>query len=81
MVFNTDAVKDPPKSYADLWKPDYAGRLVMLDDSRAIIGAALLTLGYDVNTTDPAQLERPRTSWPNSYRASSCLTATAPRRH
>ena len=57
LVFNTDAVKDPPKSYADLWKPDYAGRLVMLDDSRAIIGATLLTLGYDPNTTDPAQLE------------------------
>lgn len=29
----------------------------MLDDSRATIGMALLTLGYDVNTTDPAQLE------------------------
>ena len=57
MVFNTDAVKDPPKSYADLWKPEYAGRLVMLDDSRAIIGATLLTLGYDPNTTDPAQLD------------------------
>ena len=57
LVFNTDAVQDPPKSYADLWKPDYAGRLVMLDDSRAIIGAALLSLGYDINTTDPAQLE------------------------
>ena len=57
LVYNTDAVKDPPKSYADLWKPDYAGRLVMLDDSRAIIGATLLTLGYDPNTTDPAQLD------------------------
>ncbi len=57
LVFNTDAVQDPPKSYADLWKPDYAGRLVMLDDSRAIIGATLLTLGYDPNTTDPAQLD------------------------
>jgi spermidine/putrescine-binding protein len=57
LVFNTDAVQDPPKSYADLWKPDYAGRLVLLDDSRAIIGATLLTLGYDPNTTDPAQLD------------------------
>ena len=26
-------------------------------NSRAVIGATLLTLGYDVNTTDPAQLE------------------------
>ncbi len=58
IVYNADAVKDPPKAYADLWKPEFinAGRLVMLDDSRAIIGATLLTLGYDVNTTDDQQL-------------------------
>jgi spermidine/putrescine-binding protein len=56
LVVNTDTIKDPPMAYADLWKPDYAGKLVMLDDSRAIIGATLLTLGYDVNTKDPAQI-------------------------
>jgi len=57
IVVNTDAVDNPPKSWADLWKPEYAGRMVFLDDSRAVIGATLLTLGYDVNTKDPAQLE------------------------
>lgn len=57
IVVNTAVVDTVPQSYADLWSPDYAGRLVMLDDSRAIIGMTLLTLGYDVNTTDPAQLE------------------------
>jgi spermidine/putrescine-binding protein len=57
IVVNTEAVQTLPRSFADLWNPEYAGRLVMLDDSRAIIGATLLTLGYDVNTTDPAQLE------------------------
>ena len=56
IVVNTDAVTNPPKSWADLWNPDYAGRMVFLDDSRAVIGATLLTLGYDVNTTDPDQL-------------------------
>lgn len=57
IVVNTDAVETLPASFADLWNPEYAGRLVMIDDSRAIIGATLLTLGYDVNTTDPAQLD------------------------
>jgi spermidine/putrescine-binding protein len=57
IVVNTDAVSNPPKSWADLWNPDYAGRMVFLDDSRAVIGATLLTLGYDVNTTDPKQLD------------------------
>lgn len=57
IVVNTDAVETMPTSWAGLWKPEYAGRLVSLDDSRVIIGATLLTLGYDINTTDPAQLE------------------------
>src|SRR3990172_4757008 len=50
IVVNTDKVKNVPQSWADLWKPEYAGRMVFLDDSRAVIGATLLTLGYDVNT-------------------------------
>jgi len=57
IVVNTDKIETLPQSYADLWKPEFAGRMVMIDDSRAIIGATLLTLGYDVNTKDPAQLE------------------------
>jgi spermidine/putrescine-binding protein len=59
IVYNADTVKDAPKSYADLWKPEFikAGRMVVLDDSRAVIGATLLTLGYDVNTTDDKQLQ------------------------
>ena len=57
IVVNTDKVPNPPKSWADLWNPDYKGRMVSIDDSRAIIGVALTTLGYDVNTTDPKQLD------------------------
>ncbi len=57
IVVNTDKVKTVPQAWADLWNPEYAGRIVFLDDSRAVIGLTLLTLGYDVNTTDPAQLE------------------------
>jgi spermidine/putrescine-binding protein len=56
IVVNTDAVENVPTKWADLWKPEYAGKMIFLDDSRAVIGATLLTLGYDVNTTDPAQL-------------------------
>ena len=57
IIVNTDVVETAPQSFADLWNPEHAGRMVMLDDSRAIIGMTLLTLGYDVNTTDPVQLE------------------------
>ena len=57
IVYNADKVTTVPMSYADLWNPEYAGRMVLLDDPRVIIGMTLLTLGYDVNTKDPAQLE------------------------
>jgi spermidine/putrescine-binding protein len=60
IVVNTGTVENVPQSWADLWNPEYAGRLVFLDDPRAVIGITLLTLGYDVNTTDPARLEEAR---------------------
>ncbi|MEI7849593.1 MAG: spermidine/putrescine ABC transporter substrate-binding protein [Chloroflexota bacterium] len=58
IVYNADKVPNPPKSWEDMWKPEYAGRMVFLDDSRVIIGLTLLTLGFDPNTTDPAQLDQ-----------------------
>ncbi len=57
IVYNSETVTDPPKSWADLWKPEYKGRIVAVDDNRVIIGMALLTLGHDVNSTDESQLE------------------------
>ncbi len=58
IVVNTDAVETIPQSWADLWNEEYAGKLIMLDDSRAVIAAALLSLGFDPNTTDVAELEQ-----------------------
>ena len=57
LVINADKVQNKPQSFADLWKPEYANRMILLDDARTIIGITLLTLGYDVNTQEPAQLE------------------------
>ena len=58
IVYDASVVTDPPQSWADLWKPEYANmNMVMLDGSRDILGAVLLSLGYDVNTKDPKQLE------------------------
>lgn len=58
IVVNTDKVKgDLPQKWADLWNPDYAGRMVFLDDARDVIGLTLLTLGYDPNTAIQSQLD------------------------
>lgn len=58
IIYNSDKVKTAPKSWADLWNPEYKGRIVAVDDSRVIIGMTLLSLGYDLNTTDKGQLEK-----------------------
>lgn len=57
LVIDKDKVSQPPTKWADLWDPAYQGKVVLLDDEREVIGLALRTLGFDANTTDPAQLE------------------------
>ncbi|MCZ2126956.1 MAG: spermidine/putrescine ABC transporter substrate-binding protein [Anaerolineales bacterium] len=56
IIYNAETVNPAPTAWADLWNPAYKGRIVAVEDSRVIIGAALLTLGYDVNDTDPSHL-------------------------
>ncbi|MEL6891524.1 MAG: spermidine/putrescine ABC transporter substrate-binding protein [Actinomycetota bacterium] len=36
---------------------EFAGRITLLDDPRETLGAALLYLGHDLNSTDPGELE------------------------
>jgi spermidine/putrescine transport system substrate-binding protein len=55
---------DAPTSWAAIFDavpgdPQY-GRMTMVDDARETFSAALLYLGYDVNTTDEAQLQEAR---------------------
>ena len=56
IVYNSATVETPPTSWADLWNPEYAGRMVFLDDSRVTIGMTLLTLGYDFNSKNETEL-------------------------
>ncbi|MBI5824688.1 MAG: spermidine/putrescine ABC transporter substrate-binding protein [Chloroflexi bacterium] len=57
IVYNSETIKTPPTSYADLWNAEYAGRIIAVDDARTMITITLLALGYDANSTDPAQLD------------------------
>ena len=40
-----------------MFDPQYAGQVLMINNSRDALAAALLDLGYSINTTDPGQLE------------------------
>ncbi|PZQ28010.1 MAG: spermidine/putrescine ABC transporter substrate-binding protein PotD, partial [Serratia marcescens] len=44
-------------AWADLWQPQYKGRLLLTDDAREVFQMALLKLGYSGNTTDPKEIE------------------------
>lgn len=50
---------DPAKvtAWADLWKPEFRGQLLLLDDVRETFAVALRSLGHSGNSTDPAQVE------------------------
>lgn len=56
-----DGQVDQPTSWSVFFNPDpnspAYGRTTMLDDPREAFAAALIYLGYDVNTTDEAQLQ------------------------
>lgn len=47
-----------PTAWADLWDERLRGKLTMLDDPPEVLGSCLKKLGYSLNSSDPAQLER-----------------------
>lgn len=58
-VVDTNVVTEYEPSWSMMFDPNspYCGQISMLDDQRETIGAALMYLGYPLNSTDPAQLE------------------------
>ncbi|MDR3348196.1 MAG: spermidine/putrescine ABC transporter substrate-binding protein [Acidaminococcales bacterium] len=57
IAYNKKYVKQPPSSWADLWKPDYKGRVILLNDGREVLGMALRKNGFSNSTRDRRQLE------------------------
>lgn len=57
IAYNKKFVKDTPKSWHDLWNPAYKGRLILLNDSREVLGMALKMHGYSNNSTNPAEVQ------------------------
>jgi spermidine/putrescine transport system substrate-binding protein len=55
---------EEPTSWAVFFDPDpdapYYGRMSMLDDARETFAAALIYLGYDINSTNESQLQEAR---------------------
>jgi spermidine/putrescine-binding protein len=60
IVVNTEKVTDPVTGYADLFSGKYRGRIVVLDDARELVAAALATLGLGINNINRETLRRVR---------------------
>lgn len=57
------------KAWADLWRPEFHGRLLLSNDMREVFHIGLRVLGYPGNSTDPEQIrqayEKLRSLMPN----------------
>ncbi|MDR3011601.1 MAG: extracellular solute-binding protein [Chitinispirillales bacterium] len=57
VVINTQKIPEYEESWRLFEDPELRGRITLLDDMREVMGAALRTLGYSVNSVDTAELE------------------------
>jgi spermidine/putrescine transport system substrate-binding protein len=60
VAYDRTKVTSPLVSWRDLWRPELAGHLSVLDDPREMLGIGLQVLGYDRNSVDPRQLAAAR---------------------
>ena len=59
ILYNTKYVDEADVTgWELLWNEKYAGKILMFGNSRDAFGIAQYRLGYDVNTTDKAELEK-----------------------
>lgn len=60
IIYNPNMVSRPLTSWADLFDADLMGKrsVLMFDNSRDCIAIALLTLGYDLNTTNADEIRQ-----------------------
>ena len=56
LAYNKTRIPDAAPSWDMLNREDLAGRITLLDDMREVIGAALKTKGYSLNTTNEQEL-------------------------
>ncbi len=56
IIYNENMIEDEITSWSAMFDPKYAGKVMLINNSRDALGIALLYLGYSVNTTDEAQI-------------------------
>ncbi|MDQ0221813.1 ABC transporter substrate-binding protein [Streptococcus moroccensis] len=57
IIYNSSMVEEEPLEWEDLWKEEYRNKIMLIDGAREGMGIGLQTLGYSLNSNDPAQLQ------------------------
>jgi spermidine/putrescine-binding protein len=60
LLVRRDLIKKPILHWSDLWDPQYAGKIAIRAQPTELISAALLSLGYPLNSENPTQLQSAR---------------------
>lgn len=58
IVVRTDLTTSKIEHWKDLWNPALTGKVGIRETPRDVLGMSMLSLGYSVNTEQPAQLEK-----------------------
>ena len=56
ILYNEKEIGQLEESWEPMWRPEFSGKIGMLNDPRETPGAALYKLGYSVNATEDEQL-------------------------
>lgn len=56
LIYNKTMVDEVPDSWKIMWDEKYAGKILMIDNSRDAFAIAQKILGYSLNTTDEKEL-------------------------
>jgi len=57
LLVRTDLIGNAVTRWADLWDPQYAGKIAVRAQPRELIAMTLLSLGYGLNSENPQELE------------------------
>jgi spermidine/putrescine transport system substrate-binding protein len=60
LLVRSDLLKKPVTRWADLWDESLAGKIAVRSQPTELISVALRSLGYPLNSEDPAQLQAAR---------------------
>jgi spermidine/putrescine transport system substrate-binding protein len=57
IFYNQKWIPNPPTSWGDLWDKKWANQLMLNNDARDLFSIGLMSLGYDVNDTNPEHIK------------------------